>query len=38
MATTQTGGVSFARVADDIEAVLDAATRPPKLPRRRTQS
>jgi hypothetical protein len=29
MATMQTGGTEFARVAADIEAVLDAATRPP---------
>jgi AcrR family transcriptional regulator len=31
MATMQTGGVGFDRVAPDIEAVLDAATRPPAL-------
>jgi AcrR family transcriptional regulator len=30
MATMQTGGTEFARVASDIEAVLDAATRPPR--------
>jgi AcrR family transcriptional regulator len=30
MATMQTGGAGFAAVADDVEAVLDAATRPPK--------
>jgi AcrR family transcriptional regulator len=29
MATVQTGGSGFERVARDIEAVLDAATRPP---------
>jgi AcrR family transcriptional regulator len=31
MTIMQTGGASFARVANDIEAVLDAATRPPKF-------
>lgn len=30
MATVQMGGDGFARVAHDIEAVLDAATRPPR--------
>jgi AcrR family transcriptional regulator len=30
MAAMQTGGASFARVAADIEVVLEAATRPPK--------
>jgi AcrR family transcriptional regulator len=30
MATMQTGGAGFAAVADDVEAVLDAATRPPQ--------
>jgi len=30
MATMQTGGTGFELVADDVEAVLDAATRPPK--------
>jgi AcrR family transcriptional regulator len=29
MATMQTGGTGFDSVADDVEAVLDAATRPP---------
>jgi hypothetical protein len=30
MATAQIGGAGFDRVAEDIEAVLDAATRPPQ--------
>ena len=29
MTTVQTGGIGFDQVADDVEAVLDAATRPP---------
>ena len=30
MATQQTGGANFELVADDVEAVLNAATRPPR--------